>query len=502
MFCGLLAAVTVVAAVAGGLASASSAPVTVQIDASAPTTAFPHSWSKCAGSGHALLGLRADWRAHLLKAHSEIGFQYVRFHGILDRDTSLLLDDCKTYSFFNVDSIYDYLVNIGMRPVVELSFVPDCLASGPADIFHYKGDGYPPSDLGQWARFIQDVVSHWVDRYGLAEVSQWYFEIFNEPNCGFWHGSQYDYYVFANYTAHAVKAVSPKLTVVGPATCQLGWIADFWTWCQQHGVPIDGVSSHLYPTDPTLPVGDRFGFSKAITAAAQSVPAGTPFLLTEYNAGLGIGVLDSSYAAAFTIHNVLRLSGVSNLVLWSPWTFTDIFEEGGQYSTPFDPNSFGLQTIHGIPKPAYRAFQLLNNASSERLVLLQTPDASESQISAFSLYDAGHRNILVFLTNFDVKENAAHMSNITVQVVVSGLSTVPSSATWFLMDNTHCNPHQAWVNLGSPMYPTPDQIASMMSQSVPVPEPAIVRSKASGQLETSLVLQPWAVAVLSIPLHG
>src|SRR5690606_19757538 len=97
------------------------------------------------------------------------------------------------YSFFNIDSIFDFLLSIHMKPLVELSFMPEMLASGTSTIMHYKGNTTPPKSLSEWSNLIVALAQHLVDRYGAQEVRTWMFEVWNEPNLDFWTGTQAQY---------------------------------------------------------------------------------------------------------------------------------------------------------------------------------------------------------------------------------------------------------------------------------------------------------------------
>ena len=145
---------------------------------------FPHFWEHTVGSGHATLALRADWQAQMRRAHDELGFRHVRFHGLLCDDMGTLIDqdDKPLYSFFNADQIFDFLLSIGMRPFVELSFMPTMLSSSGQIIFHYRANVSAPKDYDQWSTLITKLVGHWIERYGVEEVRQWFFEVWNEPN--------------------------------------------------------------------------------------------------------------------------------------------------------------------------------------------------------------------------------------------------------------------------------------------------------------------------------
>lgn len=166
-------------------------------DLSSPGSPLSHCWEHTVGSCHAPLALRADWLAQLKRCHIELGFRYVRFHGLLSDDVGTIVrqQDRLIYSFFNADRIIDSLLSIGMRPFVELSFMPTALASGSKTVFHYRGNVTPPRDYRQWATLVGTLIRHWVDRYGIAELRQWFFEIWNEPNLkAFWTGTREDYF--------------------------------------------------------------------------------------------------------------------------------------------------------------------------------------------------------------------------------------------------------------------------------------------------------------------
>ena len=188
---------------------------------SAAAAPLQHAWEHTIGSSRAVLALRADWQEQLQRCHDELGFRYVRFHGLLDDDMGTLIShqDKPLYSFFNADRIWDFLLSIGMRPFVELGFMPEMLASGPETVFHFRGNVTPPADYDAWGRLIRKLVGHWVERYGIAEVSQWFFEVWNEPNLPvFWTGTQDDYFKLYGHTAQAIKTVDASLRVGGPAT--------------------------------------------------------------------------------------------------------------------------------------------------------------------------------------------------------------------------------------------------------------------------------------------
>ena len=142
-------------------------------------------WRKCVGAGRANEGLRADWQEQLRKVKKDIGFENIRMHGLLHDDMGVYFEEKKgkpTYNWQYIDQLYDFLIGIGVKPFVELSFMPKDLASGPETVFWWKGNITPPKDYDKWYDLIKALTEHFTERYGAEEVKTWYFEVWNEPN--------------------------------------------------------------------------------------------------------------------------------------------------------------------------------------------------------------------------------------------------------------------------------------------------------------------------------
>ncbi len=198
-------------------------PQIVRIDASAAAKPFPHFWERMFGSGHATLAMRQGYLDDLRAVKAVTDFGYVRFHGIFDDDVGVYTEDehgNAVYNFTLVDTIYDGLLRNGVRPFVELSFMPKELAFNHDDlhVFWYKPNVSPPREYLRWDALIRAFAQHLIDRYGIDEVAQWYFEVWNEPNIDFWGGvpQQKTYFDLYDQTARALKAVDLRLRVGGP----------------------------------------------------------------------------------------------------------------------------------------------------------------------------------------------------------------------------------------------------------------------------------------------
>lgn len=183
-------------------------------------------WKDCVGADHPGILLRKDNLAQLKLVHEELGFKYIRFHGIFHDDMEAYreVDGKPVYNFAKIDAVYAAILKLGMKPLVELGFMPHDLASGTKTIFYWKGNGSPPKDWGKWSDFITAFTRHMEARFGAAEVRNWRFEVWNEPNLdGFWtDGNQEAYFKLYDTTVKAIKAVDPALPVGGPVHGRCG----------------------------------------------------------------------------------------------------------------------------------------------------------------------------------------------------------------------------------------------------------------------------------------
>ena len=481
-----------------------------QMDAEAVGGAMPHFWEKCVGSCHAYTALREDWRRQLTKVHREMGFEYVRFHGLFDDDMSVLTIDPWTkkirYCFVNIDSIFDFLLKIGMKPFLELSFMPDALASGEKTCFHYRANITMPKNIDDWDQFIECFTRHLVDRYGLAEVRSWFFEVWNEPNLSyFFDGTQADYFKLYEHTARSIKTVDGMLAVGGPATAINDWIPEFITFCRENRVPLDFITTHHYPTDDPLWDTDNprlkgklesansdghmnyeRGILKKMALKSRQEAGSFPLYYTEWNssAHLPDKIHDYPYTAAFAAKSILDNIGIVDG--YSYWTFTDIFEEQAQIPGEFH-GGFGMQTIHGIPKPVYHTFEFLHQLGTERV-----PITPEQETVGFVATRKGNGYRLVGY-NYNIPEDG--ISSQPVRIVVKNKPCKMVKAT--LVDSKHGNTCQKWAEMGSPVYPNDSEL-EQLSQASATPSETLPFSQNGNDSVIEFTLAPDAVILLDI----
>jgi xylan 1,4-beta-xylosidase len=477
----LHALVALAATLAAPVAQAQATEIVV--DANAPTRPFPHFWEHMFGSGRAILTLREGYRNDLRAVRGVTAVAYVRFHAIFHDEVGVYAEDSAgkpLYNFSYVDQIYDGLEANGVRPLVELSFMPRQLASrDERQSFWYRPVVAPPKDYGRWDALITAFARHLIERYGVDEVRQWYFEVWNEPNLDFWAGRprQSSYWTLYDHTARALKAVDAGLRVGGPATAQAAWIPDFIRHCKDQGVPVDFVSTHAYGNDPPRPVfgtdapvpRGRFvcrAVSKVHAEIAASPLPSLPLIWSEFNASYSNQpeVTDAPYMGPWLAETVRQCDGLVQDM--SYWTFSDVFEEGGVVRTPFY-GGFGLLAVGGIPKPAFNAFALLHQLGEQRIA---------GDVEGALLTRRADGALVVAVWNYADLGTAPR----TREVVLSVRNRDAATASVQSLDAEHGNFRDAYLRMGSPRYPTQGQLAELRTAAA-LPEP-VVQPLAAGRL--------------------
>jgi xylan 1,4-beta-xylosidase len=479
------------------LAQATLIQATIDIDAQAPATPFPHFWEEMFGSGRAVLALRESYRNDLRAVKSVTDFRYVRFHAILHDELGVYTEDehgNAVYNFNYIDQIYDGLLKNGVRPVVEISFMPKKLAFNPDALhpFWYKQNVSPPKSMERWDDLIVHLGRHLVERYGEDEVAQWYFEVWNEPNIDFWGGIPRDesYFDLYAHTARALKSVSPRLRVGGPATAAAAWIPEFLAFMSENKVPVDFVSTHAYADEPVsrllgtneeIATEDRIGavVAKVRHQIDASPTPHLPLLWTEWNVNGESDARETPYVGP-AVANVIRECD-GNVDYLSFWTFSEVFEEDGPARAPF--HYFGLRAMNGINKPAFYDFALLHQLGTQRL-------ANSARNALVTRLDDGSLAIAVW--NLVDPGVAGHDQEVTLH-----LSAVTPDATVSLqrVDGTHSNVMPLYVKMGSPVSPIEKQVDEL-NRATALEPPEHLRLS-NGALH--LTLAPNALVLLKVP---
>jgi xylan 1,4-beta-xylosidase len=533
---------------------------TVLIDGHAPVDApLRHVWNECVGAGRANEALRADWQAHFREAVDVLGARYVRFHGVFHDDMFVYRTDDgggfgppeqlpePLYTYAYVDKVFDAILAAGARPFVELGFMPRALATQTETLFWWKAHCSPPNDMGRWTELVTTTVRHWSDRYGIDEVRHWPFEVWNEPNLvpHFWTGTRTQYFELYEATARAIKAIDTELKVGGPSTSvfvpdaryageyhdpslevataeapdpdaldwQPVWIHEFIEWCAERQLPIDFLSTHLYPTDYAA---DSTGRGKAISRhvdatyldlqAMRKIVESSPYPdaelhITEWSTSPSSrdAIHDTLFAAPYIVRAFLKGAPLAESI--SYWTFTDVFEEGGGGIGPFH-GGFGFVNEQGLHKPTFHAMAMLNRLGDRLLAELPhgalTRSSSTGDVSAiFYNYpaDMGTTGLEARRAYADTRALAEVGPARRVRHTVEGLNPGAMFAVEIL-DWEHGNVAEAWHQMGSPLNLTRQQTAELREVADRLRQDVLTVPD-SGVLEIDLELPPWAVASIA-----
>ena len=473
-------------------------PEILLIDAAAPAHPFPHFWEHMFGSGRANLSLRESYRQDLRQVKQITELEFVRFHAIFLDDMGVYDEDSAghpIYNFSYVDQAYDGLLQNGVRPFVELSFMPKKLASRDAPhAFWYKQNVAPPKDWNKWDDLVFQFTKHLADRYGVDEVTKWYFEVWNEPNIDFWVGDpkQATYWELYDHSVAAVKRVSPRFRVGGPATAQAAWADAFIRHCIEKHVPVDFVSSHVYGNDGAQ---DVFGTNeniprdrmvcRAVKKVHDQIKASAlpqlPLIWSEFNASYKNEpeITDSIYMGPWMADTIRQCDGLVDEM--SYWSFSDVFEEQGVVKQPFY-GGYGLIAAGSIPKPAFAAFKLLHQLGHERLTL----DSDSALVTR-----APDGSLVVALWNLVSPDQKGGVKTVVLRFKNLGGA---SHASISRVDRDHGDPHPAYEKMGSPVYPTQAQL-QQLRDAVAIGAPEIQELKGG---ELSVALPANGLAVIAV----
>jgi len=454
---------------------------------------------------------------------------YVRVHNLLTTgdgkpalkwgSTNVYTEDANrrpVYDWTIVDRIIDAYTERKMRPFVQLGFMPEAMSSAPAgtpyrhfwkpgDPYNdiYTGWTYPPKDYTKWSELCYQLTKHFVEKYGSREVESWWFEVWNEPDIGYWHGAQasskpQDYERLYDFAAAGVKRALPAARIGGPevtgpssANAQQ-WLRGFLEHTirgRNHatdrvGSPLDLITFHAKGSPSFRPEGHvRMGVTnqlKAIDAAftvIASFPeyARTPIVIGESDpegcAACGVthypqnGYRNGTMFPSYTAEQITRtyqladLHGM-NLIGAVSWAF--LFEDQPYF------DGFRDLATNGIDKPVLNVFRMLGRMRGDRvsaessggLSLTSVRDTSvrgAPDISALASRSTNSASLLVFNYHDDDLPAADAQIGLTIDGLPNGRATL----THFRVDATHSNSYERWKAMGSPQSPTPQQYSQL-----------------------------------------
>ena len=507
---------------------------TIYIDSKKEGKYFKNHWQNLTTFGRAHEGLRANWQKQFIEMQSEIGFNYIRFHGIFNDDMmiyNISPEGNVEYNWTYVDELLDFFMKIGIKPFIELSFMPEELKRTNETIFWWKGNISPPKDVKLWTDLVQAFIKHCINRYGMEEVKSWYFEVWNEPEYEyvFWAGTKEEYFEFYKETALAIKSISKNLKVGGPAITHgtiLGstWLEDFLIFCKKENVPLDFLSIHIYPEYiPEESIEKLYGLLESgvakeeIKANVRKIYHGKDHVsktmdivkgkvekilghvleihITEWNASSQLGNLihDTCFVSTYIVRNVLKTIGKVDSLGY--WTFTDIFEEQKLGISHFH-GGFGLINKDGLKKPSYYAYYLLSKLGNEIIGqgedYIITRSGEDIQILAYNyayfddLFLLGdtshinHRERYLIYENKGIREMEFKTNGIVGDYKITNYKLNRESGSVF----------DTWIKMGMPENMSVEEIEYLKGKAKP--EMAVEYVKLKGEYRD----------VFQVPVHG
>lgn len=536
---------TLAAALCLTIAAAHSQTIDIN---TAPAQPLHHTWSVGTCAGRANEGLRASWAEQLRTVKEHCGFEYLRMHGLFDDDMCIYFerkDGSAVYNWQYVDDVYDRMLEIGVRPFVELSFFPKGIDrdGGKEQMWYRNRVSFDAAKMPKWGALVKAFAEHCIERYGIDEVRRWYFEVWNEPNLdfGFFDGTKSDYFYMYEVTAKALKSVDAQLRVGGPATSNFIadrrhegertdnsksvfypqeevnkqqwkgiWIEEFIDYCHRRKLPIDFISCHAYPTDYALDPVTKHG-KDAIRYVhslrddlrwARDIIKRSPYPnaelhITEWSTSPNSRDLmhDLLPPAAYIVKANLENAGGAGSIMY--WTFTDIFEEKGGGEEIFH-GGFGMINFQGIVKPSFHAYRMLNQLGDQQLYntdpLVVTRDSRSGRITALA-YN--------YPAEFEMRvpsiRDAGNYMQASAKDIDLKLTGLQPNQTFIIetLDKDHGFAYDEWLRLGRPHSPTRQQ-TQLLRDSAWDTDTDIIRADANGCLTLKRTLQPWSLMLVKM----
>jgi xylan 1,4-beta-xylosidase len=450
------------------------------------------------------------------------------------------------YDWAIVDRIFDTYVERGMRPLVEIGFMPEALSAQPQPYRHHWAPGakysdiftgwaYPPKDYSKWAELIYQWVRHDIEKYGREEVASWLFEVWNEPNGGYWQGTPEEYHKLYDYTADAVKRALPEARIGGPhstgpanerAAAFLRAFLDHALHGTNYvtgkrGSPLDYVGFHAKGSPKFVDETVVMGVENQLRDLARgfeivaSYPElkGKPVIIGESDPegcaacssrvypqnAYRNGVLYSSYTAAvMPRHLDLAARYGVNLAGAVTWAFE--FEDQPYF------DGFRDLATNGIDKPVLNVFRMLGMMTGDRLAvenhgaasldsMLASGVKSTADIHALASRDA--RSAAVLVSNYHDSRKPGPAA--AVQLMIAGLPEGRLLLEHFRVDASHSNAYEAWKQMGSPQQPSAGQYRTLerAGQLEAFESPRWITSK-GGEVRVDFVLPRHGVSLIRL----
>lgn len=495
-------------------------------------TFVPHNFRKLTAIGSASDLLSAENQNMLRTLQQEVGFEYIIFHGLLDDDMMVYNENTSgqpELNFGYIDIAFDFLRSIGLKPFVELSYMPRLLA---ASGFHLTNSGRSciglPKRMDIWALLVRRFVNHMNDRYGYREVASWPFTLWNAPDSGdaiFGIGTVQEYFDFYRATVNAAKNCNPDIRFCGPScltdTMESGaFLTEFLGLCQTHNCLPDMLCYHFYPvnfnnlqhgsvrTEPHLsyrPSPNALHDSiHQVRRQMESLPGQIQTLhISEWNASISHRELlsDTAFQAAYVVKNILENQEAVDSLCY--WTLSDSIKEV-RLTNRLYHGGLGLFTYNGIKKASYQAFRLLSKLGNTKLdagdgyYICRSDNSVQILLYNYQhysqLYADGELFDMTFLNRYTPFLNP---TNKKFSLPVTGLKSGKHLVTETILNPAHGSSFDKWVELGALPLQSKEDFDYLQSVSIPKMQKRMIDVK-EDSMDFSATLEPHEVRLIEI----
>lgn len=506
----------------------------IQLSANADNRTLKHTWRNVMAVGSASDLLMADVQSMVRRMRQEIGFRYIKFNGILSDDLHVYNQapgGAPIYNFAYIDKVFDFLLSIGLRPIVQLSFMPSKLAKDPdRRLFNYLVS--EPASLDAWAHLIHAVIEHLLQRYGTDEVRRWHFCVWNEPDTpqslyGF--SSNDAFYAFFRCTYQAVKSCDSQISLGTPPTFYIlendytNWYLPFLDWCKKHGCMPDFLNFYYYDTTLSKDTNSgqlMFGFVDNMTL--RSTPDGfrdfvnqvlsereglglrkTPIFLTEWNNTPSQQDLlnDTCFKSCYIAKNILE--NYDRLDSFGYWSLTDWMGEAPLPQQMFF-GGLGLFTVGGIPKASYYALCLLRQLGNTYIGSgdgwFATKQDSCYRIILYNyrhfshLYALGERFDMTFTDRYTPFDP---VQNLDVHLVLRDVKNGAYLIRETVLNRKSGSTFDQWVDMGAMELDTEQEYKTLAARATPSCSKYVAQAK-NHALELDAMLEMLEVRLITI----
>ena len=464
----------------------------------------------CVGTGRMGLALHEEYMNELRLVQKEIGFRHIRGHGLFCDDMAIYQhredeegNKILEYNFTYLDRVIDSYLDAGIRPFLELGFMPSELASGEQTVFYWKGNVTPPKEYSGWCALVRELLEHLIIRYGGDEVTAWPVEVWNEPNLpGFWKDADMqEYFKLFRETFYAVKAVDSRFRVGGPAVCggtDEVWIKAFLDFCDENEIDIDFITRHHYTCGIVerkghyaYPHADAPEVGRSNLATTRAIAdgydrfRGKEIHITEFNTSWYPRnvIHDTNFNAAYIAHQLSWLGDLNES--YSYWTFGDVFEETGVPFSMFH-GGFGMIANGCVEKPTFWTFKFFKQLKNKGI------ECAYRSENAIVMRKSGG-GYCGAAWNFSMEGAADELS---LELCLDADNGEYSLIT-YTVDPVLCNPLKAWHDIGEPKTPDKEQLAIIKAAAKPLLQTSRLSAE-SGKLYSGIAVRDCGVVYFEI----